>query len=279
MVRTNAIVAWVRRRLSGVGTGDQTPTETAAGFCPVCGKAARFASYEPVTSPCKRNTFICNHCGSCARNRHVALAILNCLPTTPRSASLREFAQRFGGAIWQTATYGAIAEALAPAPNFIGTELIDGTPPGHVVDGIRCEDIQSSSFSDASVDLVITEDVLEHVPTPDAAFAEIRRVLKPGGFHIGTIPVNWGRSVSVARAAIEGGELRHILAPEFHVDPRRRDGVLAFTDFGQDIVTRYCAIIGPSQMLEANGDRALERDFAVYNSWVFVSQKATGVAV
>jgi SAM-dependent methyltransferase len=274
MIRTNPIAAWVRRRLSSGRTGARTPTETVAGYCPVCGEAATFASCEPVTSPCKRNTFICNHCGSSARNRHVALAILDRLPTAPRSASLREFAQRFDGAIWQTATYGAIADALRRARNFTGTEFIDDTPPGQRVDGVRHEDIQSSSFADANLDLVITEDVLEHVPAPDAAFAEIRRVLKPGGFHIGTIPVNWGRSVSVARATLVDGKLRHILAPEFHVDPRRPDGVLAFTDFGQDIVTRYCAIIGPSQMLAANGDRTLERDFAIYNNWVFVSQKA-----
>jgi SAM-dependent methyltransferase len=272
---TSAIARRIRRGLSAVRArlAALRPTETTSGFCPVCGNRATFASDEPVTSPCKRNTFICDRCGSCARNRHVAQAILDRLPTTPPSASLREFARRFDGAIWQTSTYGAIADALRAARNFTGTEFIDATSSGRIVDGVRHEDIQASSFADASLDLVITEDVLEHVPSPDLAFAEIRRVLKPGGFHIGTIPVNWGRAVSVPRAVIEGGALRHILPPEYHVDPTRRDGVLAFTEYGQDIVTRYCAIIGRSWMLEANGDRRQEQEFGIYNNWVFVSRK------
>jgi SAM-dependent methyltransferase len=275
---TSAIASRIRRGLNAARArlAAPRPTEATNGFCPVCGNRATFASYEPVTSPCKRNTFICDRCGSCARNRHVAQAILERFPTTPPSASLKQLAPRFDGAIWQTSTYGAIADALRSARNFTGTEFIDATSSGEIVDGVRHEDIQASSFADASLDLVITEDVLEHVPSPDAAFAEIRRVLKPGGFHIGTIPVNWGRAVSVPRAVIEAGTLRHILPPEYHVDPTRRDGVLAFTDYGQDIVTRYCAIIGPSEMLEANGDRGQERELGIYNNWVFVSRKPVG---
>jgi SAM-dependent methyltransferase len=280
MGRTNAIANRIRHGLNAVRArlAEPRPTETTSGFCPVCGNRATFASYEPVTSPCKRNTFICSRCGSCARNRHVAQAILDRFSTSPPSRSLTDFAPRFDGTIWQTSTYGAIADALRTARNFTGTEFIDDTSSGRIVDGVRHEDIQASSFADASLDLVITEDVLEHVPSPDAAFAEIRRVLKPGGFHIGTIPVNWDRAVSVPRAVIEDGTLRHILPPEYHVDPTRRDGVLAFTEYGQDIVTRYCAMIGPSEILEANGDRELERDFAIYNSWVFVSRKPAGDA-
>jgi hypothetical protein len=68
---------------------------------------------------------------------------------------------------------------------------------------------------------------------------------------------------------IEAGVLRQILPPEYHVDPTRRDGVLAFTEFGRDIVTRCCAIIGPSELLEANAGAGAR----IYNNWVFVSRK------
>ena len=274
---TAKISRWIRR--GGRAEPARVPTETTTGFCHVCGERVTFVSFEPVETPCKRNTFLCGGCGASARNRHVAQAILDRFPTDPQSASLREFGRRFDGTIWQAATYGAIADALRAARGFTGTEFIENTPSGSIVNGIRCEDIQATSFGDASIDLVITEDVLEHVPDPAAAFAELRRVLKPGGFHIGTIPVNWGRPTSVARATIENGSIRHILPAEYHFDPTTgRESALAFTEYGRDVVTRYCAIIGPSQVLEANGDTQQERDFAIYNNWVFVSRKAEEAA-
>lgn len=37
-------------------------------------------------------------------------------------------------------------------------------------------------FRDASLDMIISESLLEHVPRPEKAIEEMRRVLKPGGF-------------------------------------------------------------------------------------------------
>jgi SAM-dependent methyltransferase len=247
------------------------PVEIVAAYCHVCGQSSTFKSYEPIDFPCKRNSFFCDSCGSCGRNRHVAQTILDRFPTLPASKSLVEFAKSFHGVIWLTCTSGAIAETLRG--RCIASEFIENVRSGTVVDGVRCEDIQASSFETGSVDLVVTEDVLEHVPFPEAAFAEIRRVLKPDGFHIGTIPVHWGRETSIARAVIENGKLRHILEPEYHGDPTRPEGILAFTEYGQDIVGRYCSVIGPSEVLSAHEDRRQEKDFAIYNNWVFVSQK------
>lgn len=267
------MLAWLRRLY--LGKPKAIPAETTAAYCHVCGQRATFRSYEPIDSPCKRNTFLCDSCGSSARNRHVAQTILDRFPTQPRSRSLAEFARNFDGVIWLTGTSGSIAGQLGPARRCIATEFVENVPSGQVVKGVRCEDVQASSFETGSVDLIVTEDVLEHVPTPEAAFAEIGRVLKPGGFHIGTIPVHWGRETSVARAVIEDGKVRHILEPEYHFDPKRPggEGILAFTDYGQDIVSRYCSIIGPSEILSAHLDRRQEEDFAIYNNWVFVSQK------
>ena len=46
-------------------------------------------------------------------------------------------------------------------------------------------------FPDASVDGVICSQVFEHVFTPDAFLQEIRRVLKPGGRLLLTVPFVW----------------------------------------------------------------------------------------
>ncbi len=57
--------------------------------------------------------------------------------------------------------------------------------PDHtVVEG----DIEAMPFEDASFGTVICTEVLEHVPDPAQALAEIRRVLEPGGVVIGSVP-------------------------------------------------------------------------------------------
>ena len=43
------------------------------------------------------------------------------------------------------------------------------------------------TFENESFDLFITQDVFEHVMTPNKAFKEIERVLKPGGAHVFTV--------------------------------------------------------------------------------------------
>ncbi|VWM19940.1 class I SAM-dependent methyltransferase [Burkholderia lata] len=250
------------------------PTQIVRGYCHVCGSSAIFKSYEPIDFPCKRNSFLCENCGSSARNRHIAKSILDLWSGRGSRASLGKFAKKFRGTVFVASTTGAIVESLAPLGNrLVVSEYVDGAASGEHRDGKLCEDIQATSFDDCSFDLVITEDVLEHVPHPDMAFAEIRRILKPGGYHVATIPVKWHLVESEPRAIIKDGVLHHLQEPEFHLDPTRAEGILAFTDYGQDILTRYCSIIGRSEMLTAHGDLEMERAYAIYNNWIFLSQR------
>lgn len=45
-------------------------------------------------------------------------------------------------------------------------------------------------FDDECLDAVVAFDVLEHIPDDDAAVAEIRRVLRPGGYALVAVPVD-----------------------------------------------------------------------------------------
>jgi SAM-dependent methyltransferase len=93
---------------------------------------------------------------------------------------------------------GAIAEA-GEAPEGARFEVVRG-------------DLTALPFPDAGVDRVIASEVLEHIPDDAAAFAEIARVLKPGGRAAVTVPrygperVCW--ALSDAYHANEGGHLR-----------------------------------------------------------------------
>ena len=62
--------------------------------------------------------------------------------------------------------------------------------------GVPSEDAMNLSYANGSFDLVLTSDTLEHVPDCERALAEIRRVLKPRGMHIFTIPVVWDQAVT-----------------------------------------------------------------------------------
>jgi SAM-dependent methyltransferase len=98
-------------------------------------------------------------------------------------------------------------------------------------DGIRCEDITRLTFRDSSLDLILSSDVLEHVPDLDAAFKESYRVLRPGGSHLFTVPP---AAVTRRRAEIRDGQVLHLTEPEYHSDPLDSAGILAFWDFGAD---------------------------------------------
>jgi ubiquinone/menaquinone biosynthesis C-methylase UbiE len=63
--------------------------------------------------------------------------------------------------------------------------LIRRRLPDHVVvEG----DIEAMPFADATFSTVICTEVLAHVPYPKMALDEIRRVLRPGGILIGSVP-------------------------------------------------------------------------------------------
>lgn len=255
-------------------TSSSVSVEQGQGYCTLCGNYGVFLSYEPIDFPCKRNSFICQSCGSLARNRHVAHTILAEFQDRVNCESLSRFASLFDGDIWIGCIKEAVSRALGLSSNVTRSEFIDGMSSGEIrEDGVMCQDVQRTSFDDERFDVIITEDVLEHVADPDRAFHEIGRILRPGGKHIFTIPIDWGSAISYRRASVVDGNLIHHHQPEIHGDPFRKDGVLAFYTFGVDVVERFCALTGPTRMLAAHGDQMMVKGFQIHNSWVFVSEK------
>ena len=102
--------------------------------------------------------------------------------------------------------------------------------------GFRCEDLENLSFGDESFDLVITQDVMEHVLDPSVAFAEIGRTLKPNGAHIFTVPLVNKMQPSQARTKRgEDGSIVYLRTPEYHGNPIDPNGSLVCMDWGYDI--------------------------------------------
>ncbi len=112
-----------------------------------------------------------------------------------------------------------------------------GTARGSVRhDGAVCEDITCLTCEDESLDLIISSDVLEHVPSLQNAFSETARVLRPGGAHLFTVPP---RSATKKRAEVVDGDVVHFMTPEYHGDPLSPEGILAFWDIGPDLPQQF----------------------------------------
>jgi SAM-dependent methyltransferase len=123
-------------------------------------------------------------------------------------------------------------------PRFIGSEFTLDQGKKEWMYPIPHEDLQKLTLPDDAFDIVSTNEVLEHVPSIDLALTEIARVLRTGGWHIGTVPFYYLNAEGERRAIIEGGQITHILEPEYHGDPMNEGGVLVFEIPGWDIIER-----------------------------------------
>jgi SAM-dependent methyltransferase len=88
------------------------------------------------------------------------------------------------------------------------------------------------------VDLIVSNDVFEHVPDPWQAFRECRRVLREGGAMLATLPFYDQEANSRPRARLSIGGIEHLLPAQYHGNPVSADGSLVFTDFGWDVLDR-----------------------------------------
>jgi SAM-dependent methyltransferase len=149
------------------------------------------------------------------------------------------------------------------------SELWDDVKPGEFRGGVQCQDVQHLTYGDGSFDLVTSTEVFEHVPDDRRAFAEVHRVLRPGGLLVFTVPLmDEGRTLE--RAEIRYGRIVHLVTPEYHGDRLRgRRGVLAFRTYGPDILERLRAA-----GFDARLERIEQPAHAITDGRVFVGRKA-----
>jgi SAM-dependent methyltransferase len=191
------------------------------GACPACGPTLLIRlARDPVSVRCVR-----------CRASGIHMSIVQVLRRLyPELASL---------SVYELSSRGPLFEYLkARAGNLECSEYFDDAPPGEYRNGVQCQDVARLTYVDASFDLCTATEVLEHVPDDEAGFREIRRVLRPGGRFVFTVPLSESAQ-TVTRAELANGEVRHLLAPEYHGDAIRGQGrVLVYRDYGRDIIAR-----------------------------------------
>ena len=142
--------------------------------------------------------------------------------------------------VYELSSRGALFEYLRRnAGELTFSEYFDAVPPGSSLHGIQCQDVQNLTYDNESFDVCTSTEVFEHVPDDSKGFSEIRRVLRPSGLFIFTVPLS-KRFETVERARLSStGEIEHLLPPEYHMDPiRGHSPVLSFRSYGRDIVDR-----------------------------------------
>jgi len=189
------------------------------GYCPICERRTVFVMRDSWL----RDHYRCIRCGSIPRFRALIQVLQENFP------GWRD--QR----IHESSPGGSSSDKLRrECRNYVATHLFPDARPGEIRNGYRSEDLEKQTFDDEEFDLVITQDVFEHVLHPAAAFKEISRTLKSGGAHIFTVP--WYSSKpTFVRAVEEHGSIRHVAKPDYHVNPIDDRGSLVVTEWGWDL--------------------------------------------
>ena len=192
-----------------------------AGFCPICARAARFQAKNPWY----RDHLFCSGCGSIPRERALALVLERRFPGWRRFAIHES----------SPAERGVSSKLARECPGYIASQYFPGTAPGATVRGFRNENLEALSFPDASFDLTVSLDVMEHVNQPDVVLREVRRTLKTGGAYLFTVPTYKQRVTSERRAHYKpDGTVEHMAEPEYHGNPVDDAGSLVTFHYGYD---------------------------------------------
>jgi SAM-dependent methyltransferase len=230
------------------------------GFCPVCEQQSTFAAQDPWL----RDHFLCLSCGSQPRERAL-FSVLTQLRPDWRGLKIHESSPG-------TAASRRLADQ---AKGYLASQYDPSIPWGskHPSGGWRAEDLEAQTFKDESFDLVVTQDVMEHVFAPDLAVTEIARTLKPGGMHICTVPIVNKEKPSVRRARRRAdGSVENLLEPVYHGNPMDPNGSLVTVDWGYDIAAYWDAASGMTTTIWTIED--LGRGIQAEYIEVLVSRKA-----
>ena len=189
-------------------------------LCYVCGDGRGFSIDDKATHLSESR---CVNCKGLLRSSDTARCISEIYADgTPLSNSIDQLS---GLHILNHAPFGSIHKIIHSLPHYQCSEYFDGTPSGQLSpNGILCVDFYNMPFPDDSFDLIITEDVFEHIEYPLKAFSEITRALKAGGRHIFTVPIKQGKTRN-----------RKGLPPAHHYAPPGSAGAYVHFEWGYDI--------------------------------------------
>lgn len=208
--------------------------EVVAGRCVLCGTDSTFIDGRLPERA--REGILCVRCGCNARQRAAAAVLLRSLQD-PRTARVHatECASRFFVALHRRV--GSLSGSEFTRSPWTRLRLTAWLwRQGRFIAPVRREDVTALTLATASLDAMVSLDVLEHVPDHRRALGEFARVVRPGGWLVLTVPFHEGQAHSERVAWIGAdGAIGSVGEPEYHGDPLS-GGVLCFHHFGWDLL-------------------------------------------
>lgn len=206
-----------------IADASSSPYFSHPGHCEICESATVFTAAGPNF----RSTLRCPRCKTPPRERALYHVLSTFYPNW-RELKIHESSPNKIG----------LSAKLATAPGYTESQYDPGVRWGskHPEKGYRSEDLEAQTFGDESFDLVITQDVFEHLFHPDKAIKEIARTLRPGGAHICTFPITQKTKPTRLRASLVDNEIVHHLPPSYHGNPVAKDSLMTI-DWGYDVAS------------------------------------------
>lgn len=232
--------------------------------CRVCGVEGIFEANGQPT----RESHRCPSCQASLRYQGQAEVIMS-LFAREGSTSIEQLVreQAFHSlAVYEPGVLGPFRRYLCTLPAYTTSAYWPDVAEGHRRDGLECQNLMSLTYPDESFDLVITSDIFEHVRKPYQAFEEIRRVLRPGGIHVFSIPLLHPMPANtVSRVDTSGADDIFVLEPHYHGGPGNGKH-LVYTDFGADMLEALAAMgLETTAVQWASGDDELRRLLTFYS--------------
>jgi hypothetical protein len=208
---------------------------TTSGFCFVCRKRTQFLSSWELAYDAGdhlemnwREHLQCPRCHMNNRMR-ASIHLLMAMIAPPKESQ-----------IYTTEQSGPLYTYLHKRfPRLQGSEFVQDAAlmSENSSKKLHHEDLTQLSFPTHSFDVILSLDVLEHIPDYRGAFCECSRTLKSAGKMLFSVPFEANSARNQIRAELRSnGTIEYLLRPEYHDDPRNPEGCLCFQHFGWEML-------------------------------------------
>lgn len=244
-------------RLASVNFVNDRICRSLEMHCNVCGSHAAMSYDYPDVNIRRehgigllRETLRCHSCAATMRDRQMAHGLL--LVIRERLGQdfpdLAAFRRQPAGMlrILDSDSFSPINRVLRGLAGYAHSQFDPVHSNGDTLtDGSVMVDLERIPFPEASFDIVMTSDVMEHVTDDESAHRSIFRVLATGGSYIFTVPYDpcaLSHRTLTVRTGHAGIASHFFLDRHVHGDPHSEGGIVAHRIYGRQLLDDLATI-------------------------------------